>query len=215
MLTLAAALLGAGCAHVPVKPPHDGLSFAQRRARLEAVSTWRLRGRLAVSTGKQGFQGSYSWLEDGRRLELSVHGPLGAGVLEIAGTPRQLTVTARGETRVLTDPETDLSRLLGWWIPVESLPDWLLGLPDPAFPDQAVFNGSFAIESLEQRQWRIEYTEYQLEQGLLLPRRIDMQHGSLELRLTVDAWEPAGAAPRAATPHSYSSQLSGFRARLN
>jgi outer membrane lipoprotein LolB len=192
---LAAYALLAACAHVAVETPqNDGLTFAERRTRLEAIPAWEMRGRLAVSTGERGFQGSFAWQQDGGRLDVSVHGPLGAGALEVSGSPTQLTVTTRGERHVLEDPETDLSELLGWWMPVESLPDWLLGLPDPSFPADLDFGPGTALDALDQRLWHVEFVGYELREGVLVPRRIDLSHEDLRLRLTVDTWQPATKA---------------------
>ncbi len=194
LLGISATLCAAGCAHVQV-PQRDGLTFAQRTARLRAIPAWHMRGRLAVSTGQGGFQGSFSWVQTGRRLALTVRGPLGAGVLAVAGSPAELTVTARGQTRVLENPETDLSRLIGWWIPVESLPDWLVGLPDPDYRAALAFGAARTLAAFTQRQWHVEYASYQLLDGVLVPRTIDMKHEALELKLTVDRWAPAATGP--------------------
>ena len=195
--TLAAALLAA-CAHLPVGD--DGLSYEQRRVRLEAVDAWEMRGRLAVQTGNDAFQGRFSWQQRADALELAVRSPLGTGVLEVNGTPSALEVTARGDTRVLDDPETQLSELLGWWLPVGSLHAWLLGLPDPAFKASTEPGRDGTLASLEQRLWRVAFASYQLapakagaESRLLVPRRIDLAHGELHLRLTIDDWHAAAA----------------------
>ena len=87
------------CATLPVGS--DGLGLEQRRAQLDSVGTWEMRGRLAVDTGERGFQGSFNWRQHDDALELAVRGPLGSGVLQVAGRPDALTVTARGETRTL------------------------------------------------------------------------------------------------------------------
>jgi outer membrane lipoprotein LolB len=194
--TLAAALLAA-CATMPVGS--DGLSYEQRRERLEAVSAWEMRGRVAVSAGERAFQASFRWHQDADALDLAVRGPLGAGALEVSGTPSALTVTSRGDTRVLSDPETQLSELLGWWLPVGSLHAWLLGLPDPAFNSATEPGSDGTLASFEQRLWRVAFASYQLAPAksgtgspLLVPRRIDLEHGDLRLRLTVDDWH-AGA----------------------
>ncbi|HEU4618694.1 MAG TPA: lipoprotein insertase outer membrane protein LolB [Gammaproteobacteria bacterium] len=194
----AGAALLAGCAHVAVEPQRDGLSFTERQMRLESIPAWRMRGRLAVSTDKGGFQGGFLWAQAGDRIDVSVRGPLGANVLEVSGFPDKLTVTARGEQRVLDDPERDLSELLGWWMPVESLPEWLLGLPDPGFPSDLHFarNGS-TLESLDQRLWHVVFEEYRLQGGLLVPRKIELSHAGLELKLTVDTWQAMESATRA------------------
>jgi outer membrane lipoprotein LolB len=190
----ASALLGA-CATLPTGT--DGLSPAQRRETLESVDLWEMRGRLAVDTGERSFQGSFNWRQQSDVLELIVRGPLRNGVLQVEGRPDALTVTARGETRTLTNPETELSDLIGWWLPVASLPQWLLGLPDSEFRavDERSADGTLAW--LEQRLWRVDYPAYGLAatggtgQQVLVPRRIEMKHGELTLQLTIDDWEPA------------------------
>jgi outer membrane lipoprotein LolB len=195
---LLTALLSA-CASMPVGS--DGLSFEQRRARLEGVAIWEMRGRLAVATAERGFQGSFRWEQSGDALDLAIRGPIGAGALQVTGTPTELTVTSRGDTRVLEDPETQLSELMGWWLPVGSLHAWLLGLPDPEFDARTEPGVDGTLAALEQRLWRVAYESYQLAgtsaadpDALLVPRRIDLEHGDLRLRLTIDDW-------RTAAPH--------------
>lgn len=189
-LLIAAGALGA-CARMEVGT--DGMTFPQRRAALAKYDSWQIRGRLAVATGERGFQGSFDWQQREDALELSIRGPLGAGVLRISGTPRALTVTARGEMRTLTDPENQLSELVGWWLPVASLPAWLLGLPDPEFPSATEPGADGTLAALEQRLWRLDFVSYQLEENLLLPRRIELSHGAIELRLTIDSFTPAAS----------------------
>jgi outer membrane lipoprotein LolB len=175
----------------------DGLSYDARRAALTTVDTWEMRGRLAVDSGGRAFQGSFDWHQRADELDLAVRGPLGAGVLHVAGTPSSMTFTARGETHTLTDPETELSALLGWWLPVGSLRAWLLGLTDPAYRANSENGADGTLAAFEQRQWRVALPTYQLATlagrapGVLVPRRIDLTHGELKLRLTIDDWRPA------------------------
>jgi outer membrane lipoprotein LolB len=197
---LAAALLTA-CASLPTGT--DGLSLAQRRETLDSVPAWDMRGRLVVDTGDRAVQGRFSWRQDGDALELVVRNALGAGILRVTGPPDALTVTARGETRTLTDPETELSELIGWWLPVASLPDWLLGFPDRDFRAAIEPGVDGTLAALEQRLWRVAYPAYGLApiapdgEGVLVPSRIELAHTDLKLRLTIDAWQPTTPA---ATP---------------
>ncbi len=188
--TLAPALLAAGlsgCAHAPVG--QDERSFPERQSYLEQLDGWDVRGRIAVDTGERAFQGRFQWQQTADSLDLSIRGPFGAGILQITGPSDHLTVRARGETQELTDPETELSALLGWWLPVTSLGSWLLGFPDPGFPAETSLGPDDALQSLEQRRWRLTYESYQLTDGVLLPRRIDLAHQNLELRVIVDRWQ--------------------------
>jgi outer membrane lipoprotein LolB len=195
-LFFAAAL--SGCARLPTGT--DGLSLDRRRQTLESVARWEMRGRLTVDTGERGVQGRFSWIQDGDALELTVRNPLGAGVLRVAGPPDALTVTARGETRTLTDPEAELSELVGWWLPVASLPSWLLGFPDDGFRAATEPGQDGTLASLEQRLWHVAYESYGLaplpaaSTEVLVPSRIELRHRELTLRLTIDDWQPASAA---------------------
>ena len=197
-LALLAAAELCACASLPVGS--DGLGLDQRRAALDSVGTWEMQGRLAVDTGEGGFQGSFNWRQQDDALELAVRGPLRNGVLQVAGRPDALTVTARGETRTLTDTEAELSALLGWWLPVASLPHWLLGFPDRGFGASTEPGTDGTLASLEQRLWRVSYPVYQLapiagtDEEVLVPRRIDLTHGSLALKLTIDDWQPTSTA---------------------
>ncbi|HJR68765.1 MAG TPA: lipoprotein insertase outer membrane protein LolB [Gammaproteobacteria bacterium] len=196
-LLVAAALL-TGCATLRVGT--DGRSFEERRDVLAAVDAWEMRGRLTVDTGDGAFQGRFSWRQDVSSLELVVRTALGAGVLQVAGPRDALTVTARGETRTLVDPERELSELVGWWLPIGSLPAWLVGLPDPDFRAATELGSDGTLAAFEQRLWRAAYPVYQLADGegragtVLVPRRIDLTHEDLELKLTIDEWRPASSA---------------------
>lgn len=192
---LAATVLVSACATLPVGT--DGRSFDERREVLDAVDSWEMRGRLAVDMGDRAFQGRFSWRQESSSLELVVRNPLGAGVLQVAGPRDALTVTARGETRTLVDPERELSELVGWWLPIGSLPAWLVGLPDPDFRAATELGSDGTLAALDQRLWHVAYPTYQLADGagdagtVLVPRRIDLAHEGLELRLTIDEWRPA------------------------
>jgi outer membrane lipoprotein LolB len=194
---IAAAALAA-CARLPVGT--DGRSLAERREALDSVASWELRGRLTIDTGERAVQGRFNWQQDDDALALVVRNALGAGILRVTGRPDALTVTARGETRTLTDPETELSELVGWWLPVASLPYWLLGLPDGDFRAVTQERADGTLASLEQRLWRVEYPEYGLAaidgaaSQVLVPRRIDMKHEALTLKLSIDDWQPTTAA---------------------
>ena len=196
--TAAAAAMLSACASLQTGT--DGRSLDQRRETLESIRAWQMRGRLTVDTSDGAVQGRFNWRQDDDVLELIVRNALGAGILRVTGRPNALTVTARGETRVLTDPETELSELIGWWLPVASLPHWLLGFPDRDFGAVTAPGSDGTLASLEQRLWRVDYTAYGLatidgtDSEMLVPSRIEMTHGELALRLTIDDWQPASPA---------------------
>jgi outer membrane biogenesis lipoprotein LolB len=80
------------------------------------------------------------------------------------------------------------------------LPGWLLGLPDPEFRAETRPGADGTLAALDQRLWHVAYPAYQLVDAagtagdVLVPRRIDLTHEGLELRLTIDEWRPANDA---------------------
>ena len=56
-LALLAAAELCGCASLPAGS--DGLGLDQRRALLDSIGAWEMRGRLTVDTGDGAFQGSF------------------------------------------------------------------------------------------------------------------------------------------------------------
>lgn len=191
-LLLGAAITLAACVQLPVVD--DGLGYDERRGLLESLPGWEMRGRLAVDTGERAFQGRFAWRQDHERLALSVRGPFGAGSFEVAGSPDAMTLRARGESFTLEDPETELSEIVGWWVPVASLGAWLIAVPDHRFDARSEFDSGGQLVSLEQRLWRLDYGDWQLANGVLVPRSIELSHGALTVSLTVDAWNPLAAA---------------------
>ena len=98
---------------------------------------------------------------------------------------------------MLADPETELSEIVGWWLPVGSLSAWLRGLEDEAFPAETEIAADGTLSALEQRLWRLDFVTYQLASGLLVPRRIDLAHGDLKVRATIDSYTPVSPSASA------------------
>ncbi len=164
----------------------------------------RCAAALAVSTGGRAFQGSFRWHQRADALDLAVRGPLGAGVLQVSRhAERASRFTARGETRMLTDPETELSdaaRLVA----AGRQPARVAARPSriPRFSASSETGADGTLASFEQRQWRVAFPTYQL--ATLADRHARRcscrgasisTHGDLRLRLTVDDWH-AGCALR-------------------
>ena len=141
------------------------------------------------------FSGFPAWQQRGDELELEINGRLGIGRALIGGNESRLTVDARGETEVLTDPEQQLSDMLGWWLPVTSAEYWLLGRPEPDYPAQTSRGRYDTLATLTQREWQLSYDEYQLTEGRLVPRHITMTYAPLELSLRIIEWRSAVTEP--------------------
>lgn len=190
--TAAALAVGAvlsGCANL--RPGSDELTYAERRDRLSMLEAWNLSGRIVVRTDDRAFQGRFRWSQRSEDLELVVRSPIGTNVMRVSGPNDNLVVETRGERRALQDPEAQLSALVGWWLPVESFPSWLLGIPDPAYAARERVGSDGTLASLEQRLWRIDIADYQLAEDVLVPRELNLRHDALDLRVVIDRFDAA------------------------
>ena len=189
-----AAIILAGCAHT--ERFDDGLDYERRQTELGAIAYWDIRGGIAVDDGDRSYQARFTWEQRGEELELVVWSRLpGTRRFRIEGTDSNLTVQSGGETEILTDPERQLSEMLGWWLPVTSAEHWLLGRPDPDYSAQSSRGDFDTLQMLGQRDWQISYDEYQIAEGRLIPRRIKLIHAPLELSLRIIEWQSAAPEP--------------------
>jgi outer membrane lipoprotein LolB len=197
LIASAAAMLLAGCVTPPETqaPGTADQSFEQREDALRAVRNWEMRGRIAIDTGTEARQARFTWWQEGESLRLNVRGPLNAGAVEIRGDEQSLTLRHRRETRVLTDPELQLSELLGWWLPVTSLQSWLLALPDSRYPIAEITLKDARLQTLQQRAWFLRYADYKNQAAADIPASITLSHAPLELVVTIDAWGPRTDPP--------------------
>ena len=188
------ALALTACARMPVTD--DGLGFERRQAALGAIADWDIRGGIAIDDGERAYQARFSWQQRGGALELVVSSRVpGTRSFRLAGDATRLAVETRGETQVLTDPELQLSEMLGWWMPVTSAEHWLLGRPDPDYPAATSPGMHGTLARLEQRDWQVAFDEYQIAEGRLVPRVIRLAHTPLELTLRILDWESATSEP--------------------
>ncbi len=171
----AAALALGGCATPPVAPSlpaadpgaTDAL-WQQRRAVLSRLSAWRLRGKIAVKTGRRG--GSATLLWDYRQSgpgsiqkitqQIELYGPFGGGRVRISAQPEGATLkdTRGGVIQAATAAEA-LHQKLGWQVPFAELRHWARGLPNPGAVD-LVFDGAGRLLSFSQGDWLVRYDDY-------------------------------------------------------
>lgn len=183
-------LVLAGCA--TVRPSVDLpplTTWELRQEVLGAVSDWAFRGRIAVKSGDEGFNGKFSWEQSGEAFLATVSGPLGIGTVKLEGNGQTVILTDKnGAETVLTDPESDLYLRNGWTIPVNSLRYWALGVPDPGHPAETDINDSGQLVSLEQSDWAIKVSRYQQSAGQQMPRTLTVTNPDTRVRLVIDKW---------------------------
>jgi outer membrane lipoprotein LolB len=187
-------VLGAGCAGPADRPGEPRTDWLERRDMLREIEEFRMEGRLALNTGRRGYSGTVSWEQNDDIVDFRFRGPFGFGGFRIHGDPDQLRVkTTAGDEFLLRDPEAEMTERFGWSLPVHSMRYWILGTSDPGMPASEVPGAEGLLESIEQGGWTVRYDGYGEAEGLLLPRRLDMENGDIRIRVMTDRWEIPGA----------------------
>jgi outer membrane lipoprotein LolB len=186
--------LGSACVGPPERPEPPRVDWLERRDMLREIEEFRMEGRLALNTGRRGYSGTVSWEQNDDIVDFRFRGPFGFGGFRIHGDLDKLRVkTTAGDEFFLRDPEQEMTERFGWSLPVHSMRYWILGVSDPGLPAAEVPDSQGLLESMEQGGWFVRYDGYGDIDGLLLPRRFDMERGEVRIRVVTDRWEIPGA----------------------
>ena len=191
-LTIAASLLLlAGCS--TLKPRESrapaAQTWEQRLPALQAITQFQLDGRLAATSGNEGFSAGVRWRQDHDSATLDLSAPLGFGAAHVEQSPAGLTVTSsRGVTLEGAAASEELAKTLGFEPPLRSLRYWVLGASDPDFASQETIDDQQRLAHLEQDGWQVDYAQYTQVAGQWLPQQLTVTRQSLRLKLVVNAW---------------------------
>lgn len=187
-------LLLNACATLP-KPSADQLStplatHQQHLAKLNAIKSFSLKGRLGVVTQKQGFSGRINWQHSLQNDNVDVFSPLGGQVANIKKTPLGVTLTPQDGRSITAQSAENLTEsTLGFKLPLTGLSDWALGKPTDSKVDDSTWDTHGRLLTLKQDGWDITYENYVDNAGDFLPNKIVLKSEQLNLKLLIENWE--------------------------
>lgn len=189
-LVLAVLMTLAGCATTPeIQPASPPQVYQQHLASLADISQFHVQGRIGVQAEGRGFSGSTQWQHDGRNDQLALFSPLGAQVATISTTADGvLLVTENGKRYIAADVETLTQQNLGWSLPMQGLPDWVLGRPAATPVQQSQWDTNGRLTRLVQDGWDITYAQYVEVESYSLPNKITLRSPKLNLKLIIERW---------------------------
>lgn len=186
---LLAALLLGGCALAPRTPAPSAeevhARWAAHREAVTAQAAFQLQGRVATPEGSASLR--WTQFADGR-YHLRLAGPLSLGAVVLRGDAASVEIITREGKRVSQNPQGELERLLGWPLPLETLGQWVRGLPEPTRAAQLLLDENGRALSLTQADWTLEYAEYRAVGTLHLPVRLEARAGERRISLIADDW---------------------------
>lgn len=162
----------------------------------EPLSHFWLDGRLSIKVESfnqpaQQVSGRIVWLHRGDNDQVRVFSPFGQILAELNGKPGWVEAHLANGRQFQAESINQLFQQgLGYPIPVESLPDWLMGRTSPS----AGSNGLSSLEWDERQRptllieglWRIRYA-YSADATLPSSIQVTSEEG-ITLRLLIDRW---------------------------
>jgi outer membrane lipoprotein LolB len=81
-----------------------------------------------------------------------------------------------------------MAHYLGWQFPVLDIRYWVKGQASPHSQATEVRDEMGLLESLQQHDWQIEFSHYQLQSGTWLPSRIKMIGHQFKFIFAIKEW---------------------------
>ena len=175
--------------------------------------SWKFKGVVGISMPGQAEQASVSWNKEPKQYQIKLSGPLGLGNIELQYKSGEYElIDEKGHVYTNSDPEALLEQVTGWTLPLSGADFWVLGLIKPektldqvdlskhlyggirkSNPNSGLnfsLNKYGSLEKLQQNGWNIDYRQYRVFNGVMLPVQIIFYNKAKQLRikLVIQNW---------------------------
>ena len=152
---------------------NDTAYFTAKQAHFDALNNWKYNARVSVTTPQSNDQASMNWRFSDQANSIRLYGPLGLGAVRIEFDDYGVVLSDNKGVRHRGDSVQELlDKIVGWPIPVDALTQWLFLVPHADTPFRYRLDEQQRLAVLEQKGWRIEYSDYKDFSGQLMPRKI-------------------------------------------
>jgi len=173
------AILLTGCASLPPAPAaHPTLS-----------TPFALNGRIAVNHQGERHSAGLRWTHSTQSDEILLLTPIGQTAARVYRDVMHATLDDGDQHYQAVDAETLMQQVLGWYLPMNGLHHWVLGLADGVDASQIERDAHNQIVVLHQNGWEIRYLRYADTRQDSLPTRLQLSHDDLQIVLLIDEWE--------------------------
>jgi outer membrane lipoprotein LolB len=193
LLPLASLMLAACMTHPPEGPGKspDSPQWKQHVTQVNELSQYQTRGAFAYLSDSQKVYARFFWQQTGQdRYRLLLTNPLGSTELSLtAGPGGAELIDNKGQRYQAQDAEEMLQRLTGMPIPLESLRQWILGLPGDAA--DYMLDDKFRLRELSYKRggktWKVVYSGYTRTEPAF-PVNMELSDGEQRIKLKMDNW---------------------------
>ena len=194
LLPLANLVLTACSLHTPQGPGKspDSPQWRQHQQAVRSLNQFQTRGAFAYLSDEQKVYARFFWQQTGQdRYRLLLTNPLGSTELSLTAQPGSVQlIDNKGQTYTAADAEEMIGRLTGMPIPLNSLRQWIIGLPGDA-TDYSL-DDRYRLRELNHTQngktWHVTYGGYTSDTQPALPSNVELNNGAQRIKLKMDNW---------------------------
>ncbi|CAH3767614.1 TPA: lipoprotein localization protein LolB [Klebsiella oxytoca] len=194
LLPLASLVLTACAINAPKGPGKspDSPQWRQHQQDVRNLNQFQTRGAFAYLSDEQKVYARFFWQQTGQdRYRLLLTNPLGSTELSLTVQPGNVQlIDNKGQTYTATDAEEMIGRLTGMPIPLNSLRQWIIGLPGEA-TDYSL-DDQYRLRELNYTQngktWHVTWGGYTSDTKPSLPANMELNDGSQRIKLKMDNW---------------------------
>ena len=194
LLPLASLVLTACAINAPKGPGKspDSPQWRQPQQDVRNLNQFQTRGAFAYLSDEQKVYARFFWQQTGQdRYRLLLTNPLGSTELSLTAPPGSVPLSDnKGQPYTATDAEEMIGRLTGMPIPLNSLRQWIIGLPGEA-TDYSL-DDQYRLRELNYTQngktWHVTYGGYTSDTKPSLPANMELNDGSQRIKLKMDNW---------------------------
>ncbi|HBN2512272.1 TPA: lipoprotein localization protein LolB [Klebsiella oxytoca] len=194
LLPLASLVLTACAINAPKGPGKspDSPQWRQHQQDVRNLNQFQTRGAFAYLSDEQKVYARFFWQQTGQdRYRLLLTNPLGSTELSLTAQPGNVQlIDNKGQTYTAADAEEMIGRLTGMPIPLNSLRQWIIGLPGEA-TDYSL-DDQYRLRELNYTQngktWHVTWGGYTSDTKPSLPANMELNDGSQRIKLKMDNW---------------------------
>ncbi|MDU1519936.1 MAG: lipoprotein insertase outer membrane protein LolB [Klebsiella michiganensis] len=194
LLPLASLVLTACAINAPKGPGKspDSPQWRRHQQDVRNLNQFQTRGAFAYLSDEQKVYARFFWQQTGQdRYRLLLTNPLGSTELSLTAQPGNVQlIDNKGQTYTATDAEEMIGRLTGMPIPLNSLRQWIIGLPGDA-TDYSL-DDQYRLRELNYTQngktWHVTWGGYTSDTKPSLPANMELNDGSQRIKLKMDNW---------------------------
>jgi outer membrane lipoprotein LolB len=194
LLPLASLVLTACTLNAPKGPGQspDSPQWRQHQQEVRALQQFQTRGAFAFISEQQKVYARFFWQQTGQdRYRLLLTNPLGSTELELNAAPGAVElVDNKGQHYKADDAEEMIGKLTGMPIPLNSLRQWIVGLPGDAtdYKLDEQYRLSEVNYSQNGKNWKVVYSGYDTKTQPALPSNLELSDGGQRIKLKMDNW---------------------------